>query len=307
MATSGTYYLDGPSLASATAVYTDAALTTKAPDGFYSNETIVREQSSGLLLPQNDCPSCGIACGSLVNPPTGGQGLYQLQFEAGSTPSDVGAIVIYFNPQSVPDGIRVLYDSVYYNALASPTDGYRKSTSGVADAFTILGSPSNTCIPTLPDTSSYTFYNGFTGGSWDVGSPSPQDVTINSGDDVRGGTSEYSTLVIPKTAATPSTVTVQVLGPCSGTAWSIEVACPVALDSFQGKSITGTDCTTADTTYYFAVNRGGTNTYPVVNNWVFSDENGQNVLADGNYFMDDNTVITVANGVVTAVVSCTTP
>ena len=43
MATSGTYYLDGPSLASATAVYTDAALTTKASDGFYSNETIVRE------------------------------------------------------------------------------------------------------------------------------------------------------------------------------------------------------------------------------------------------------------------------
>jgi hypothetical protein len=40
---------------------------------------------------------------------------------------------------------------------------------------------------------------------------------------------------------------------------------------------------------------------------VFSDENGQNVLADGNYFMDDNTVITVANGVVTAVVACTTP
>ena len=160
-------------------------------------------------------------------------------------------------------------------------------------------------MPTPPNTSSYTFYNGFTGSSWDVGTPSPQNVTINSGDDVRGGTGEFNTIVIPKIAATPSTVTVQVLGPCSGTAWDVEVACPTALPSFQGKSIVGTGCTTADTTYYFAVNRGGTNTYPIVHNWVFSDVNGQNVLANGNYFMDNNTVITVASGVVTTVVACT--
>ena len=59
MATSGTYYLNAASLALATAVYTDAGLTTLAPDGFYSDNSIVREQVSGVLQVQSSCPTCG--------------------------------------------------------------------------------------------------------------------------------------------------------------------------------------------------------------------------------------------------------
>jgi hypothetical protein len=59
MATSGTYYLDAASLALATAVYTDAGLTTLAPDGFYSDNSIVREQLLGVLQAQSSCPTCG--------------------------------------------------------------------------------------------------------------------------------------------------------------------------------------------------------------------------------------------------------
>ncbi len=60
MATQGTYYLNGASLALASAVYTDAALTTLAPDGFYSDNSIVREQVSGVLQAQSACPGCGV-------------------------------------------------------------------------------------------------------------------------------------------------------------------------------------------------------------------------------------------------------
>jgi hypothetical protein len=59
MATSGTYYLDAASLALATAVYSDAGLLTLAPDGFYSDNSIVREQLLGVLQTQADCPGCG--------------------------------------------------------------------------------------------------------------------------------------------------------------------------------------------------------------------------------------------------------
>lgn len=58
MATSATFYLDAPSLSSATVVYSNSSLTTVAADGFYSDGTIVREQASGSLLPQVTCPSC---------------------------------------------------------------------------------------------------------------------------------------------------------------------------------------------------------------------------------------------------------
>jgi hypothetical protein len=58
MATSATFYLDAPSLSSATVVYSNSSLTTVAANGFYSDGTIVREQVSGALLPQVTCPSC---------------------------------------------------------------------------------------------------------------------------------------------------------------------------------------------------------------------------------------------------------
>lgn len=57
MAISGTYYLNAPSLASATAVYDDALLTTLSADGYYAEGVIVRQQVSGVLLPQQLCPA----------------------------------------------------------------------------------------------------------------------------------------------------------------------------------------------------------------------------------------------------------
>jgi len=52
------FYINGPSLASATAVFLDAALTICAPDGFYSDASVVREQVGCILLPENTCPTC---------------------------------------------------------------------------------------------------------------------------------------------------------------------------------------------------------------------------------------------------------
>jgi hypothetical protein len=59
MATSGTYYLNAASLALSTAVYTDPGLTTLAPDGFYSDNSIVRELLLGVLQAQSSCSGCG--------------------------------------------------------------------------------------------------------------------------------------------------------------------------------------------------------------------------------------------------------
>lgn len=60
MATSSSYYINAPSLGSATAVFTDSALTTCALDGFYSDGVISREQVDCVLLPQQTCPSCSV-------------------------------------------------------------------------------------------------------------------------------------------------------------------------------------------------------------------------------------------------------
>jgi len=51
-----TYYFDTPTFASATSVYSNPNLTTFAPDDFYSDNVIVRQQVNGVLFP-------GVACG----------------------------------------------------------------------------------------------------------------------------------------------------------------------------------------------------------------------------------------------------
>ena len=60
MAINSTFYLNAADLSLATAVYLDNFLLNIAPDGFYSDGTITREQSGGVLLASTICPDCEV-------------------------------------------------------------------------------------------------------------------------------------------------------------------------------------------------------------------------------------------------------
>jgi len=59
MATLGTFYFDSNSFATATALFTDSTLTQCAPDGFYSDGIISREQKNCLLQVAETCNCAG--------------------------------------------------------------------------------------------------------------------------------------------------------------------------------------------------------------------------------------------------------
>ena len=50
MAALGTYCFDGLNFSQASALFTDSGLTTLAPDGYYSQGGIIRQQLNGSLL-----------------------------------------------------------------------------------------------------------------------------------------------------------------------------------------------------------------------------------------------------------------
>lgn len=52
------YYSGKPTLSESTKLYTDAALTIQATDGYYSRDGIVRYQNSGGLQTEAACSSC---------------------------------------------------------------------------------------------------------------------------------------------------------------------------------------------------------------------------------------------------------
>jgi hypothetical protein len=97
-----TYYIDGTSLIYANAVYTDSLLFTKASDGHYSNLSVVREQSSGDLLPHATCPSCSGGEGG-----GGGEGSSLTSYSS----SDMGV----FNQTCPIDGSVHTLDQTYYH------------------------------------------------------------------------------------------------------------------------------------------------------------------------------------------------
>jgi hypothetical protein len=57
--TPGNYFLNAAFINS-TSIFTDANMTTFAPNGFYSFEGIVRELVDGVLLPPQTCNACGV-------------------------------------------------------------------------------------------------------------------------------------------------------------------------------------------------------------------------------------------------------
>lgn len=282
MATSSSYYLNAPSLGSATAVFTNADLTVLAADGFYSDGTIVREQVDGILLPQQTCPSCATPCGETINA-SGGQGIYLLDLETGTTVSDVGAVIVRFDPYGVPDGIRGTLGSTVYNKLVSPVDGLHQSSN--AGALTYIGQTgadcgiSGTTYPALTEFS----YNGTTF----VATGNTQSVTVAPGDVSLGVSAPGSTMmVIPKLTPSPSIINFEVVGPCSGTAWQMSVACPVLLTGFSS-SVSAVSsvaaCALSETTTYYNASLANTPGTVGLYDLVFADAYGQTPLAAGYY------------------------
>ena len=312
MATSSSYYLNAPSLGSATAVFTDAALSVCAANGFYSDGVIVREQVDCVLLPQQTCSACATPCGTTINA-NGAQGIYLLDLETGTTVSDVGAVIIRFNPQSVPDGIRATLGANVYNKLTSPVDGLHQSSN--AGAFTFVGAISSDCgisgttYPTLAEFE----YNGTTF----VATGNTQSVTVAAGDVSLGASAPGNTMmVIPKLTPSPSIINFEVVGPCSGTIWSISVACPILLTGFSSSVVAATSaaaCELAETTTYYNASLANTPGTVGLYDFVFADAYGNSPLSAGFYYAagsitGGNDWFQVdANGVVTALGVCVVP
>jgi hypothetical protein len=233
-----------------------------------------------------------------------------LDLETGTTVSDVGAVIIRFNPQGVPDGIRATLGANVYNKLTSPVDGLHQSSN--AGALTFVGQTSADCGisgTTYPALAEFE-YNG----TAFVATGDTQSVTVAAGDVSLGASAPgNSMMVIPKLTPSPSIINFEVVGPCSGTAWSMSVACPVLLTGFSSSVMGATSdaaCLLAETTTYYNASLANTPGTVGLYDFVFSDAYGNTPLAAGFYYAagsitGSNEWFQVnASGIVTALGMC---
>jgi hypothetical protein len=156
------FYLNGPSLSSATAVFTDSELSTCATDGFYSDGVNVREQVDCVLLPQQVCPSCvsyNCVSGECIDPGDGTGAYSTLE----ACEFDCGSIItydLYFADEYTCEGCTLVTTGVtvalptgtipqygkYYGS-AFDTNSYLLVSTATVGPGVILGIDSyTTCI-----------------------------------------------------------------------------------------------------------------------------------------------------------------
>ena len=306
MATIGNYFLNGPNLATATGIFTDAAMTTCAPDGWYSQGSVVRELDNCTLLPRAQCPSCATLCGSTVIDGLASFGLYSIPVEVGTT---TGAIKVTFDPKLKVQGIRVIYNSAVFNEFSSEVDGYHTTTQ--SNGITYMGN--STTTPTLPLnvlTTEKDYYDGaFTSND------SPINILVTEVSATSGQSPDECVAYIPKPLSGPLTLEVQVsqvIAPQSTPSWNLTVACPRLLTSKACTDVNpsgGCSTTAPLDNSIFLGSVSGTNSVPAVNDWAFGDAYAETRKAAGDYVLEnkvgDQYLITVsANGVITTVTAC---
>ncbi len=326
---SAQYYVDGTTLGNSTAVYMDSGLTQCAPAGYYSDGIISRYlnvTSSGCFLDAPaDCPSCAEPCGGTINA-SGGTGLYRVTLDVGGTAADVGAIIVSMNPQSVPDGIKVDFGTQSYNigvrdrSTTSAGGGTSNSVgyaAGSAGNFTFVGVNGGCGVSSIPGTYDLDVFNYINGGFQPSGTT--ESVTITNADlvlnDAGTTTPGNIVVVVPKPNTSPNIITISIIGPCSGTAWSGAASCPVLLDAFSSQLVPLSTDTEAcslpenDSLYCVSTSLRASTVNPDVRDQVFQDPYGSVRATDGwrTYTTSNNNRFKYETnlGVVTQVVACT--
>jgi|TARA_B110000977_G_scaffold4598_1_gene6520 hypothetical protein len=303
-------YIDGTTLSNSTAVYTDATLSTCASAGFYSDGSIVREQifvgSNCQLLAVQSCPSCATPCGSTINA-GGGEGIYRLSIDLGGTSTDTGAVVVRFDPQSVPDGIKVTYDSTVYNKLSSPQFGLLQANNAGTPVLNVptfignIGSQGQCQAGSLEGTYVLDVKN-FNGSSF-VDSGTTETITIVANqNELTAGRPGNAVMVIPKPSQSPTVMDIEAIGPCNQTAWSISIDCPVKIPRLLAgyDSSYDTICQVELDQYVYnvPVNSSSSQNNINIHDFIFADENGATPAVNGWYLHPTGYVYEVLSGIV---------
>lgn len=290
-----TYYINGNNLADATAIFTDANLTQCAPNGYYSDGNISRQQVDCILLPPEDCELCIPECNQTISV-DGGEGIYKISIDIGGP--TYGAVIIRFTPNAIPDGISVEYGGIIYNGMSSELYGWLQ---GDADLPSYLGNSTSPCAGTLVSGSPYNNVPEYNlHGTSFLPTGTTNTVTVTAGQlDLTSLAPGVCTMVIPKVSNNSTILDINVYGLCDSTIFTIEVNCPQLLTSWVGSEVSSSAnnacAVTPDNIFYVAFVNGyviGSTVMLGMYDILFSDVNGESPLPAGYYSYIDDSVPT---------------
>lgn len=317
MPTLGNYYIDGTSFANAATVFTDAAMTTPAGNGYYSDGTIVRQQIGGLLQPASTCPDCIQPCDTGISY-SGGQGVYEIDFDLGAAN---GCAIIYFNPSFRPEGIRIQRGGSYFNKVTSPVYGFIGSPN--TGNYSFIGRSLEDCgdIAAQLGAGGYSGLNQYewSGTNFTLVGNSGIITGLPSDVNLTFAPPDWCTLYLPKVPSSLTDINIQIASPCDVGVFDIEINCPVFLTPIgTSVALDGTSpilCSSVNqypNTFYNIPNRGGVAGCPALHEFFVQDPYGNSKVPAGRYKIPATAcasgnpkILTVdSNGVIIDVYTC---
>lgn len=303
--------MNSPSFSTATSLFLNNGMTIYAPDGWYSDGSIVRQLISGVLQPPTACENCdSIECigqynfdyEQVVGTP---QGVNRVKF----TSNNSGAVIIKVRvTTSDAVGVRAIYNGQTYNkfsyndganayngylAQPSPTDPtWIGSENCCSIPFTGCGNPD----PLVQALTKIYQYNGSLSQFIDTGSTTT--MVVNSSQLALRPTlfNDWCWLVLPKPpiagAPTDFDLEIWTVGACLP-AWEVEVYCPSTLLSARRTSVSTTEviaCGKNPNIPFWYASVSGNQPNLGLNDWVFDNSYGGTVLPDG-YYRATNVVV----------------
>jgi len=313
MGTTASYILNGPTLATSSTATLPPPSGGTAPDGYYSDGTIVRQLLGGVFVDSQDC-DCTTACAN--NPITRPVGVQSTDYIDISTGPNAGVVIVKFNPSSAPVGITSAMGNTGYNTWSSPADGEH---TRIATGPFFLGDLSSGFSPvgSWPGVEERGYYNGvFTL----TGSEVNYVFTSNNVSLTAGTSAGTLVQVIPKPISGQSIVSLGIT--ClntTSTSYQVSVECAAPIPDTNRFLISqvyvtppacGVTPILPDSVYLVSV-QNTPSTTPSRYDYLFLDNTGTSYPADGSYLMNSTTVpvvqyvITLSNGIITNnVITC---
>tara|TARA_R110002167_G_scaffold23741_2_gene84198 strand:+ start:22311 stop:23264 length:954 start_codon:yes stop_codon:yes gene_type:complete len=316
MGTTANYILNGPTLATSSTATLPPPSGGTAPDGYYSDGTIVRQLLGGVFVDNQDC-DCTTACSNTVI--TRSPGVTASDYVDFSTGASVGAIIIRFTPGNIPVGVGLSMGNTSYNTWSSSVDGeHTRIAAGpfyLGNSANDFGLVSNSPWNGIIDR---TYYDGTftaTGNESDISVITQQlslTASSNPGELVA---------VIGKDIAAPSTVNVGLTCLNNTTGYTIAVECPYVIPDtyrFLSSSVQATPWSCGGTPIFPAANylvslSNPQTPTPQVGDFLFSNNLATSSMADGYYLINgpagssDQYTIALSNGVITSRFACPPP
>jgi len=308
----GNFFINATTFSAATTVFIDAALTTAAADGYYSDGTINRLQSNGILGNAINCPNCLFACNNAIGV-NSTQGIYELSYDAGN---NAGCLVIWFKPNAGSvSGVRMTYDSNEFNRGTSENYGF--FTAATQSNFVYLGLNADDCgIAAQLGAGGYAGLDEFVFDGTNFNLAAAAGVVTGNAADVQTEAANmgWCTFFTSFTPGISNTILAEIASVCASADWDIEIPCPVTLTGVSSSLLGGVCGDPKPQTFYNVPNRSGQPGVPAVNEFFVRTSDGDLDVATspanaGDFCIEningDEQILTVNQySVITNIVNC---